>query len=61
VLRGRLLREPRGTGGFGYDPLFLPAGHDRTSAELSPQEKDAISHRGQAFRALGPQLAAALR
>jgi ribonuclease PH len=61
VMRGRLLRAPRGAGGFGYDPLFLPDGHDRTSAELSPDEKDAISHRGLAFRALAPQLAAALR
>ena len=61
VMRGRLLRAPRGAGGFGYDPLFLPDGLDRTSAELSPDEKDAISHRGQAFRALGPQLAAVLR
>ena len=60
VMRGRLLHGPRGTGGFGYDPLFVPDGHDRTSAELAPAEKDAISHRGQAFRALGPQLAAAL-
>jgi XTP/dITP diphosphohydrolase len=49
---GRLIREPRGTGGFGYDPIFVPKGLDRTSAELDPAEKDAISHRGQAFRAL---------
>lgn len=55
-VRGRLLRAPRGTGGFGYDPLFLPDGYDRTSAELSPQEKDAISHRGQALRLLVPRL-----
>jgi XTP/dITP diphosphohydrolase len=61
VLRGALLRAPRGTGGFGYDPLFVPDGLDKTSAELSPHDKDAISHRGQAFRALGPQLAAVLR
>lgn len=60
VVRGRLLRAPRGTGGFGYDPLFVPAGHDRTTAEMSPAEKDAISHRGQAFRALAPLLARAL-
>ncbi len=59
-LRGTLLRAPRGSGGFGYDPIFVPAGLDRTSAELSPDEKDAISHRGRAFRALGSQLAAAL-
>jgi XTP/dITP diphosphohydrolase len=49
---GRLIREPRGTGGFGYDPIFVPDGFDRTSAELEPAEKDAISHRGRAFRAL---------
>jgi XTP/dITP diphosphohydrolase len=60
VLRGRLLHAPRGDGGFGYDPLFVPDGGDRTTAELRPEDKDAISHRGKAFRALGPQLAAAL-
>ncbi|GIJ52133.1 non-canonical purine NTP pyrophosphatase [Virgisporangium aliadipatigenens] len=51
-MRGRLIRTPRGDGGFGYDPLFVPEGETRTSAELSPAEKDAISHRGKAFRAL---------
>ena len=61
VLRGSLLRAPRGTNGFGYDPIFVPQGYDVTSAELSPDAKDAISHRGQAFRALGPLLAAAVR
>ena len=60
-LRGRLVRVPRGTHGFGYDPIFLPDGHDLTSAELDPAEKDRISHRGQAFRALAPLLAAALQ
>jgi len=49
---GRLTREPRGSGGFGYDPIFEPDGESRTSAELDPAEKDAISHRGKAFRAL---------
>jgi XTP/dITP diphosphohydrolase len=49
---GRLIRERRGTGGFGYDPIFVPDGETRTSAELSPAEKDAISHRGKAFREL---------
>jgi XTP/dITP diphosphohydrolase len=58
---GVLLRAPRGTGGFGYDPLFVPVGHDRTTAEMSPEDKDAISHRGEAFRALAPRLVAALR
>lgn len=61
VLRGQLLREPRGSKGFGYDPLFRPDGADRTTAEMDPADKDAISHRGQAFRALPPLLAAALR
>ena len=59
-LRGTLLREPRGTGGFGYDPIFVPVGLSVTSAELTPEMKDAISHRGQAFRALAPLLVAAL-
>lgn len=47
---GRLLREPRGGGGFGYDPIFVPTGSERTTAQMSPEEKDALSHRGQAFR-----------
>ncbi len=55
---GRLVRAPRGTNGFGYDPIFVPDGHDRTSAELSVEEKDAISHRGQALRKLAERLAA---
>jgi XTP/dITP diphosphohydrolase len=59
-LRGTLLRQPRGSGGFGYDPIFVPGGYDVTTAELSPEDKDAISHRGQAFRALAPLLAKAL-
>ena len=50
---GTLILEPRGSGGFGYDPAFLPHGEERTMAELSPDEKDAVSHRGKAFRALG--------
>jgi XTP/dITP diphosphohydrolase len=54
--RGRLSREPRGTNGFGYDPIFVPDGERRTSAELSPTEKDAVSHRARAFRALLPAL-----
>jgi len=53
-LAGSLIRVPRGEGGFGYDPIFTPTGYDRTTAELSPAEKDQISHRGQAFRALAP-------
>jgi len=55
--RGRIGREPRGTGGFGYDPLFIPEGRALTMAELPPEEKDALSHRGAAFRALRPALA----
>jgi len=51
-MRGRLIRAPRGSGGFGYDPIFVADGGSRTNAELSPAEKDAISHRGKAFRAL---------
>jgi XTP/dITP diphosphohydrolase len=58
---GALTREPRGTGGFGYDPIFVGVGQTRTNAELSPDEKDAISHRGQAFRALGKLLTRALQ
>jgi len=54
---GRLIRAPRGEGGFGYDPIFVAAGLDRTNAELTPAEKDAISHRGQAFRALAEIIA----
>jgi XTP/dITP diphosphohydrolase len=51
TLRGQLIREPRGTNGFGYDPIFVPAGDERTTAEMAPAEKDAISHRGRAVRA----------
>lgn len=58
--RGRVIREKRGTNGFGYDPVFVPEGLDLTSAELSPAEKDARSHRGQAFAALVPVLAEVL-
>jgi XTP/dITP diphosphohydrolase len=55
-MRGRLVREPRGTNGFGYDPIFVPDGEERTSAEMPSAEKDAISHRGNALRALVPVL-----
>jgi XTP/dITP diphosphohydrolase len=55
-LAGRLAHEPRGTNGFGYDPVFIPDGQFRTTAEMSPAEKDAVSHRGRAFRALAPHL-----
>jgi XTP/dITP diphosphohydrolase len=53
---GHLIREPRGDNGFGYDPIFVPDGYDVTSAELPSDEKDAISHRGQALRALADRL-----
>ena len=55
-VRGRLLDAPRGSGGFGYDPLFVPDGHDLTTAQLSAAEKDAISHRGKALRQIAPLL-----
>ncbi len=58
---GRILRSRRGTGGFGYDPIFQGDGQDRTNAELSPAEKDAISHRGKAFRELSKVIAKELR
>jgi XTP/dITP diphosphohydrolase len=56
VIEGVLLRARRGSGGFGYDPIFLPNGYDRTTAEMSPAQKNAISHRGRAFRALAPAI-----
>ena len=54
--RGTLTRAARGRNGFGYDPIFVPDGERRTSAELDPAEKDVASHRGQALRALLPAL-----
>lgn len=58
VCEGSLVPEPRGRGGFGYDPAFVPEGSDRTMAELADEDKDAISHRGRAFRALRAMVAA---
>jgi XTP/dITP diphosphohydrolase len=58
---GRLVRARRGSGGFGYDPIFVADGFTRTNAELSPDEKDAISHRGKAFRALTAIIAREVR
>jgi XTP/dITP diphosphohydrolase len=58
VCEGVLEVEPRGSGGFGYDPAFVPRGLDRTMAELADEEKDRISHRGRAFRSLRDLLAA---
>ncbi len=56
---GHTAREPRGTSGFGYDPIFLPEGETRTMAQLTPSEKHAISHRGRAFRELAAASGAA--
>jgi len=58
VCEGTLLVTPMGTRGFGYDPIFVPRGEDRTMAELDDDEKDRISHRGRAFRALAELLSA---
>jgi XTP/dITP diphosphohydrolase len=52
IWEGTVIAAPRGSGGFGYDPLFVPRGFDRTAAELDAQEKNTVSHRGQALRAL---------
>ncbi len=57
TVEGVIIREPRGTGGFGYDPIFVPVGGDRTLAEIPAAEKDAISHRGRALEALAPVVA----
>ncbi len=57
-VEGRLVRVPRGSGGFGYDPIFRPDGFDQTTAEMTAEGKDAISHRGRAFRALTPFITA---
>ena len=56
VWPGSIVREARGEGGFGYDPVFLPSGSARTAAELSPEQKDSVSHRGRALSALLPAL-----
>ena len=57
VVEGHLVSAPIGTNGFGYDPVFVPDGHNVTTAQMQPAEKDAISHRGKALRALAPILA----
>jgi XTP/dITP diphosphohydrolase len=59
-LIGSLATAPRGSHGFGYDPILVPTNETRTCAELAPEEKNAISHRGQAFRALAPTIARVL-
>lgn len=61
TMSGRLVHAPRGQNGFGYDPLFVPDGYERTTAELDAADKDAISHRGQAIAAIVPVLVAELR
>ena len=60
VMKGSLMRERHGVNGFGYDPIFRPDGLAVSSAEITPAEKDAISHRGKAFRALAPHIVRAL-
>ena len=55
-VEGRLVRAPVGTNGFGYDPIFVPLGETRTTAQMPADEKDAVSHRGKALRALLPDL-----
>lgn len=55
---GRIARAARGDGGFGYDPVFVAAGDTRTAAELTPEQKDAVSHRGRALALLVPALRA---
>jgi XTP/dITP diphosphohydrolase len=57
TMEGVVIDAPRGGNGFGYDPIFVTDGHSVTNAELSPDEKDAVSHRGQAVRAMLPLLA----
>jgi XTP/dITP diphosphohydrolase len=61
TVHGRLIREPRGTNGFGYDPIFVPDGESHTTGEMNADDKDAISHRGRALRGLVPAIADRLR
>src|SRR5438093_508278 len=58
LCEGTLITKPRGSDGFGYDPIFVPVGWERTMAELAPEEKDRISHRGRALRSLHATLMA---
>jgi XTP/dITP diphosphohydrolase len=58
TVKGHIVMKPSGEKGFGYDPLFIPIGHDHTMAELSLEEKNRISHRGQALRAIVPAILA---
>jgi XTP/dITP diphosphohydrolase len=59
-MHGRLISEPRGTNGFGYDPIFVPDAAELTTAQMTPEAKDKISHRGKALRGLAPVIAALL-
>jgi len=61
VVTGRLIREPRGSNGFGYDPIFVPDGYDITTAEMDAADKDKISHRGRALHALAPEIRRSVR
>ncbi len=61
VVTGRLIREPRGQNGFGYDPIFVPDGFDITTAEMASADKDMISHRGRALQGLAPVIRRSLR
>ena len=61
VVTGRLISDPRGSNGFGYDPIFVPDGYDVTTAEMDPADKDKISHRGRALRALAPEIRRSVR
>jgi len=60
-VRGTLTHSARGEGGFGYDPIFVPEGFEVTTAQMSAEQKNAISHRGIAFRALMPYIVEYLR
>jgi XTP/dITP diphosphohydrolase len=61
VVTGHLIRRPRGSNGFGYDPIFVPDGFEVTTAEMDPADKDRISHRGRALRALAPEIRRCVR
>lgn len=61
AMRGRIIEAPRGDEGFGYDPIFVPEGHSVTAAQLAPEAKDAISHRGKALRGLAADVVTLLR
>lgn len=60
MMSGALATAPAGGGGFGYDPIFVPTGYDLTTAEITAEQKNAISHRGQAFRAIAPTVSSVI-